>query len=175
MGSDVSRIWLSTYRSPVGALLLGVHDGHLCLCDWAGRARRSRIDRRLERAFAAGLTKGQHPLLAEAGVQLDQYFVGKRRDFDLPLGTAGTAFQSDVWEALAGIPYGEIRTYRQLAESLGQPGAVRAVASAIGANALSIFLPCHRVIGSNGQLVGYAGGIEAKQGLLALESRQFVA
>ncbi len=170
MGPDTRRIWLSTYPSPVGTLLLGAHDDHLCLCDWANRTLRQRVDRRLERAFSARLTEGQHPLLAEARAQLDEYFSGQRRDFDLPLRTAGTAFQSDVWATLAGISYGEVRTYRQLAESLDQPAAVRAVASAIGANALSIFLPCHRVIGSSGKLTGYAGGLDAKRRLLALES-----
>lgn len=175
MRSGTGRIWLSTYRSTVGALLLGVHDQHLCLSDWANRAPRQRVDRRLERAFSARLTEGKHPLLAEASAQLDEYFLGKRRDFDLPLRTAGTAFQSDAWEALAGIPYGEVRSYRQLAESLGQPAAVRAVASAVGANALSIFLPCHRVIGANGALAGYAGGLDAKRRLLALEGSRFDA
>lgn len=160
---------MQAYSSPVGKVLLGVHENRFCLCDWAGRARRLQVDRRLESVFSARMTFGRHPLITNARTQLEEYFSGDRQDFDLPLKTAGTPFQERVWQALAGIPYGEVRTYRQLAEDLGQAAAVRAVASANGANALSIVLPCHRVVGANGKLVGYAGGLEAKRQLLALE------
>ena len=169
MRPGASPMWLQSYQSPAGALLLAVHDDQLCLCDWANRARRLQVDRRLERACSARLTEGGHPLLDRVREQLDEYFLGERKAFDIPLKTAGTPFQNAVWKALAEIPYGEVRSYLQLSTSLGRPSAVRAVASANGANALSIFLPCHRVIGSHGKLVGYAGGLDTKKRLLALE------
>lgn len=104
-----------------------------------------------------------------AAVQLNAYFGGERQGFDLPLNAAGTPFQQSVWRALCAIPYGETRSYRELAEAIGNPSAVRAVARANGANPLSIVVPCHRVIGSDGTLTGYAGGLEMKARLLILE------
>lgn len=104
-----------------------------------------------------------------AADQLREYFAGERRAFDLPLDAAGTDFQRSVWRALCAIPYGETRSYRELAEAIGNPSAVRAVARANGANPLSIVVPCHRVIGADGTLTGYAGGLEMKARLLALE------
>ncbi|MFV8783287.1 methylated-DNA--[protein]-cysteine S-methyltransferase [Microbulbifer sp. SA54] len=108
-------------------------------------------------------------LTDEAAEQLRDYFEGRRRTFDLPLDAAGTPFQQGVWRALCAIPYGETRSYRELAEAIGNPKAVRAVARANGANPLSIVVPCHRVIGADGTLTGYAGGLEMKARLLALE------
>ena len=106
---------------------------------------------------------------AEACRQLDEYFAGERREFDLPLNPAGTPFQLAVWDALKTIPYGEIRSYGEIAEQIGRPGAARAVGLANGRNPISIVVPCHRVIGANGTLTGYAGGLERKQQLLSLE------
>lgn len=104
-----------------------------------------------------------------AAKQLGAYFGGEIRSFDLPLDAAGTPFQQSVWRALCAIPFGETRSYRELAEAIGNPKAVRAVARANGANPLSIVVPCHRVIGADGTLTGYAGGLEMKARLLALE------
>ena len=109
------------------------------------------------------------PLTDTAAAQLQEYFAGERQVFDLPLDAAGTDFQRRVWQALCAIPYGETRSYRELAESIGNPNAVRAVARANGANPLSIVVPCHRVIGADGTLTGYAGGLEMKARLLVLE------
>lgn len=108
-------------------------------------------------------------VLAEAERQLEEYFAGRRRSFDLPLALEGTAFQRRVWEALLNVGYGETVTYGQLADQLGQPTAARAVGLANGRNPVSIIVPCHRVIGSNGSLTGYGGGISNKQRLLDLE------
>jgi len=105
------------------------------------------------------------PLVA----QLAEYFAGHRRDFTLPLALAGTAFQQRVWAALLDIPYGETRSYGELARLLGAPGSARAVGAANGANPVSLLVPCHRVIGAGGALVGYAGGADCKKGLLLLE------
>lgn len=110
------------------------------------------------------------PLLRVAREELQEYFSGARRAFDLPLDPAGTDFQRSVWEALRAIPYGETRTYGEIAAAVGRPKAVRAVGQANHVNPLPIFIPCHRVVGKNGALTGYAGGLDLKGALLALES-----
>lgn len=112
------------------------------------------------------------PVLADARRQLAEYFAGERREFDLPLAPAGTAFQQAVWMKLREIPYGTTTSYCAIAQRLGQPTASRAVGAANGRNPLGIIVPCHRVVGSAGSLTGYAGGLERKQALLALEQGQ---
>lgn len=111
------------------------------------------------------------PVLVETERQLKEYFEGKRQGFSVPLDMRGTPFQKSVWEALLGIPFGETRTYGQLAKHVGRPSAMRAVGTASGRNPLSIVVPCHRVIGSSGELTGFAGGLEAKAQLLKIESQ----
>ncbi|WP_105103687.1 methylated-DNA--[protein]-cysteine S-methyltransferase [Microbulbifer pacificus] len=113
--------------------------------------------------------RGATAFTDQAAAQLQAYFSGALKAFDLPLAATGTPFQQSVWRALCAIPYGETRNYRQLAEAIGNPKAVRAVARANGANPLSVVVPCHRVIGSDGTLTGYAGGLEMKARLLVLE------
>lgn len=108
-------------------------------------------------------------LLKEAYRQLEEYFTGKRQVFDLPLAPQGTVFQQKVWQALTEIPFGETRSYGQIAKRIGHPKASRAVGGANNKNPLPIFIPCHRVIGANGKLVGYAGGLEVKKMLLHVE------
>lgn len=112
----------------------------------------------------------QHPLLLQCERQLTEYFAGKRREFSLPLDMLGTDFQKSVWQRLLAIPYGETRSYGQLATELGNPKAMRAVGAANGKNPLSIIVPCHRVIGASGKLTGFAGGLEVKERLLRLEA-----
>lgn len=112
-----------------------------------------------------------HPLLTEASLQLEAYFQGKRKGFDLPLGQEGTAFQQKVWDLLYLIPYGKTISYQQLSKQYGDVKAIRAVAAANGKNHLSIIVPCHRVIGSNQSLTGYAGGLWRKKWLLDHEAR----
>jgi methylated-DNA-[protein]-cysteine S-methyltransferase len=125
-----------------------------------------------DQRIPAGVTgdPGETPILARAAEQLAQYFAGTRRAFDLPLSPSGTAFQRLVWEALSTIPYGSTWTYQELARAIGKPSAMRAVGAANGKNPLSIIVPCHRVIGAGGALTGYAGGLAAKQRLLAHEA-----
>lgn len=113
--------------------------------------------------------RGDSPVFSVVGDQLDEYFRGEREQFTVPMAATGTEFQQRVWAALTTIPYGQTWTYRQLAEALGQPTAVRAVASANSRNPISIVVPCHRVIGSDGSLTGYAGGIDRKRFLLGVE------
>jgi methylated-DNA-[protein]-cysteine S-methyltransferase len=112
------------------------------------------------------------PILVETERQLEQYFAGKRSVFDLELDFVGTPFQAEVWQTLLTIPYGQTRSYGQIAAQIGRPKAVRAVGAANGRNPISIIAPCHRVVGASGDLTGFAGGLAAKQQLLALESRQ---
>jgi len=112
----------------------------------------------------------QHPVLMKTERQLGEYFTGKRKTFSVPLDLRGTPFQKNVWEALLAIPFGETRSYGQLATQLGNPRATRAVGAANGRNPISIIVPCHRVIGSSGKLTGFAGGLEAKERLLRLEN-----
>ena len=112
------------------------------------------------------------PLLRAAREALLAYFAGERRDFDLPLAPAGTDFQRAVWDALRAIPYGQTRTYGEIAAAVGRPKAVRAVGQANHVNPLPIFIPCHRVVGKNGALTGYAGGLDLKGALLALEAEK---
>lgn len=110
-------------------------------------------------------------LLAQAQRQLEEYFAGQRTAFDLPLRPQGTAFQRSVWQALQAIPYGETRTYGQIAAAVGRPKASRAVGGACHCNPIGIIIPCHRVVGASGSLTGYAGGLDRKAALLALEQR----
>ena len=109
------------------------------------------------------------PILLRAGAELGEYFAGARTKFTLPLAPAGTPFQRDVWNAIAAIPYGETAAYRDLASRIGRPASFRAAGAATGRNPLSIIVPCHRVVGADGALTGYAGGLERKRTLLALE------
>src|SRR5205085_10993638 len=108
-------------------------------------------------------------VLCEAKQQIDEYFAGSRERFDVPLAPAGTSFQRAVWNAIAEVPHGATRTYANLAERVGHPGSARAAGAATGRNPLSIIVPCHRIVGSDGSLTGYAGGLDRKRHLLALE------
>ena len=149
-------------ESPVGRLTLVASGDGLAAILWENDD-----PRRVPLSIAA--IAPDQPVLREAERQLADYFAGRRRVFDLPLDFAGTDFQKQVWAALLTIPFGETRSYGQIARQIGRPDAVRAVGAANGRNPLSIVAPCHRVIGSNGALTGFAGGLEAKAWLLAHE------
>ena len=154
---------------PCGEMIFGSFDGKLCLCDWADGRRRASVDQRLKRILNANYVEGSSDVIEKARQQLDEYFLSKRREFDIPLLFVGTDFQKKVWNELLKIPYGATVSYGELAMRIGMPNAVRAVANANAVNALSIIAPCHRVIGSNGSLTGYGGGLERKRFLLELE------
>jgi len=134
---------------------------------------RTVIDDRLTRSLEAIFVERYNEVLKDARQQLEEYFSSERRQFDLPLLMVGTDFQKSVWNELVKVSYGKTSTYLKLAERIGNKKAVRAVANANGANAISIFVPCHRIIGSNGELVGYAGGLRTKEKLLKLEQNLF--
>lgn len=158
------------YHSPCGDLLLGSFEGKLCLCDWSAEHHREFVGRRLQRVLNARYEEGTSDILQETERQLNEYFDRKRSVFDIPLLLAGSGFQEKVWKKLLEIPYGETISYATLAKRIDSPKSVRAVANANGANAISVIVPCHRVIGSNGTLTGYGGGLDAKKHLLELES-----
>lgn len=151
--------------SPVGRLKLVVHDRALLGILWE-------LEQSHHFKNATLQYKEQHPLLCETERQLKEYFQGRRKKFDLPLEMYGTEFQRQVWNALLTIPYGETRSYRELALLINRPKAVRAVGAANGKNPISIIVPCHRVIGQSGQLTGFAGGLGSKAILLNLEKPQ---
>ena len=158
------------YDSPCGKLLLGVHGQSISLCDWMIHDRVDRTLRRIDKYLTRKLERDDASLLDHAANLLDAYFKGKLKTFDIPLSLCGTEFQRRVWKELLKVPYGTTTSYKTIAESVSLPSGTRAVASAIGANPLSIFIPCHRIIGADGALTGYAGGLDAKRYLLQLES-----
>ena len=162
-------VHIQYYDSPCGKIILGSLGGELCLCDWFEKPCAGQNKRRLARLLNAIFAKEPSETLQKAAKQLDEYFAGARKGFDIPLHPAGTAFQQQVWEALLEIPYGETRTYKDIAIRVGNIRGIRAVAQAIGANGISIFIPCHRVIGSDHSLTGFAGGLDAKRILLGTE------
>ncbi|MDY3558176.1 methylated-DNA--[protein]-cysteine S-methyltransferase [Gemmata sp. JC673] len=152
-----------TMSSPIGELMLvGSKTGLVAILWENDDPLRVRID--------IGPKEARHPMLVETERQLNEYFAGRRKEFSVPLDfVTGTPFQQQVWRALLGIPFGETRSYSDLAQQVGRPKAVRAVGAANGKNPISIIGPCHRVIGSSGKLTGYAGGLAAKALLLRLE------
>lgn len=149
--------------------MLGAFGDQLCLCDWRVEKHRDHVDRRLKKILNAEFEEGSSDVIEKAVWQLDEYFARKRRTFDVPLLFVGTDFQKTVWNELQAIPFGQTLSYGDMARRIGMPTAVRAVANANGANSISIFAPCHRVIGSDRSLTGYGGGLDAKRYLLALE------
>ena len=157
-----------TIPSPVGRLTLVASDAGLAAVLWENDS-----PRRVPITVAGEDLK--HPVLREAERQLKEYFAGKRTSFELPLDFHGTDFQKRVWKALLKIPFGETRSYAQIARALGKPSAMRAVGAANGKNPISIIAPCHRVIGKDGTLTGFAGGLKAKAHLLALEQSERAA
>lgn len=167
-------IIIKRYESPCVVLLLGSYGDKLCLCDWQVEKHHDHVDRRLKRILNAEFEEGTSEVIDKAVCQLDEFFAGKRKAFDIPLLFVGTDFQKKVWAELLKIPYGETISYGEMARRIGMPKSVRALANANGANAISIFAPCHRVIGSDGSLTGYGGGLDAKKLLLELELENIV-
>jgi len=162
------------FRCSFGELKLGSYDEKLCLCDWRYRTRRNQIDQRIEKGLNATFLEKNDAVIEYACQQLLEYFAYRRKKFTIPLLLVGTAFQKKVWSRLQEVAFGETLTYLQLAESTANRESVRAVASANGANAISIFVPCHRIVGSTGSLVGYAGGTGTKAKLLSIENDLFI-
>ncbi len=169
---DLKTIQTKIYKSPIGELILGSFDENLVVCDWRYRKMRKAVDKRITEGLAAEMEAENSPVIKKAIEELDAYFAGRLQQFETPLLLVGSDFQKSVWKELLEIPYGKTMSYLGLSEKLNNEGAIRAVASANGANALSIFIPCHRVLGSDGSLTGYAGGLPAKKKLLQLEGAE---
>lgn len=166
-------IKITTYESPCGTLMLGSIDDMLCLCDWSAAKRCRQAVEKLKRALNSEIEEGTSAVIEKAAAQLDEYLAGQRTAFDVPLLFVGTDFQKTIWNELRKIAFGTTVSYGEIARQIGMPKAVRAVANAIGANVISIFVPCHRVVGSNRLLSGYRGGPEAKLKLLDREDCSF--
>jgi methylated-DNA-[protein]-cysteine S-methyltransferase len=165
-----NKIIIEYFKTPVGEIILGSFDNKLCLADWRYRKMRTAIDKRIQTGLEAEYIEVYSEINEQAKDQLTDYFSGERKEFDVPLLLVGTDFQKSVWNTLRQIPYGKTDTYLGLSKKLNNIKAIRAVAGANGANAISIIVPCHRIIGIDGSLVGYAGGLRAKQKLLELEN-----
>ena len=166
----MKTIKIQYYKSIAGELLLGCFENKLCLCDWVKEERRNTIDKKIQNALNARYEVGSSEVIKQTIKELDEYFAKKRKTFDIPLLFVGTSFQKTVWKELLNIPYGKTLSYKELAQKIDNQKAVRAVANANRLNAISILVPCHRVIGSNNKLVGYGGGLTAKKTLLFIES-----
>ena len=157
--------------TPVGKMLAGATDEGLCLFDFQYRHTIKTILKRIETHTGLLFTEKEHPVFQVLELQINQYFVGESKEFDIPLHLAGTPFQIKVWQGLLQIPYGQTRSYEQQSIFLGNEKAIRAVAGANGENGIAIIVPCHRVIGKNGSLTGYGGGLPKKKWLLEHERK----
>ena len=164
-------IYTQIYKSPCGELIIGSYKDRICLCDWNIYERRTKIDKIIGRDFNAEFKDGLTPIISETILQLDRYFGGELCEFEnIDMSIGGTIFQQLVWKELCEIGYGMTISYKDLARRLNRATSIRAVANAVGLNPISILIPCHRIIGSDGKLTGYAGGLDAKQFLIDLET-----
>lgn len=162
-------VFMSWLQSPVGPLVAGATEDGICLLEFSDRQRLETQQTTLRKVFDVPVVSGTNRHLAQLEAELTEYFDGARRVFSVPLTDPGTPFQRRVWQQLRAIPYGETRSYEDLAVALGKKNAVRAVGHANGQNRIAIVVPCHRVIGKDGGLAGYGGGLSRKQYLLDLE------
>jgi len=158
-------------ETPLGEMAAAATKDGICLLEFTSRPALESEFNRLALTFGETVTSGSNRHLRALKKQVKEYFKGKRKEFSLPLITPGTDFQTAVWNNLKKIPYGKTISYLQLAKSIKNPGAARAVAAANGSNRIAIIIPCHRVIGSDGDLVGYAGGLEKKKWLIEHEKK----
>lgn len=170
--SNVQWVTVTRLLTPLGSIFAGVSEKGVCLLEFTDRRMLETQVRRLTKLFHAQFVPGEHPVLHQLDHELKEYFAGTRKAFSIPLDFSGTNFQRSVWGELMNIPYGKTRTYQQQADAINNINAVRAVAKCNGDNRISIIIPCHRVIGKNGKLTGYSGGLWRKQRLLELESGQ---
>lgn len=169
----MKQININYHTTPIGELIIGSYDNKLCLLDFRYRKKRTTIDNRLKTNLKANYVQFEDDIIKKTKQQLKEYFDMSRKTFDIPLLLVGSTFQKQVWNALLKIPYGTTKSYQELSKIINNHKAVRAVANANGANAIGIIIPCHRIIGSNGELTGYAGGLDKKKKLLNLENNLF--
>lgn len=167
-----SSIWINRIATPLGSMIMGVSDQGLCLLEFAERRMLETQLKRLRQRMGRVFLPGDHPLMQQVKSEMDAYFDGTLRQFTVPLQAPGTVFQESVWDELRKIPYGELRSYGDVAEKIDHASAVRAVGRANGDNRIAIIIPCHRVVGADGELTGYGGGLWRKEYLLAMEQAQ---
>lgn len=172
--SQHNIIRINRLTTPLGPMFVCATEAGVCLLEFTNRKMLETELQDLQKRRNAVILMGDNTHIKQAKSELEEYFAGKRQHFTVALDPVGTDFQQRVWTVLQRIPYGETRSYLDQAKALGNPNAVRAVAGANGANKIAIIIPCHRVIGSDGKLTGYGGGLERKQRLLALESAQLL-
>ena len=169
----MNQINIQYHKTKIGDIILGSYKDKLCLLDFRHRKMRKRVDNRIKKGLNAEFVEKDTAILAQTKKELDEYLKGERKEFDIPLLVVGSDFQKKVWDALMKVPYGTTSTYLALAKEIDNEKAVRAVANANGANAIGVIIPCHRIIGSDGKLVGYGGGLPIKKRLLKLEKSHF--
>lgn len=165
----MKTVLTTDWMSPCGRITLGDMDGKLIVADWTDGWHHTTVMNRIRRRANVEFASGKTALIERAIHELEEYFAGTRRLFDLPLAFYGTEFQLKVWKALTEIPYGQLVTYADVARAAGSPKAMRAAGVAVGENPFTIIVPCHRVVGKDKTLTGYGGGYAAKRKLLALE------
>jgi len=169
----MNKISIQYYKSPIGEMLLGSYENRLCIADFRYRKMRESVDNRIQKGLKAEYVKESSEVITQTIKEMEEYFNLERKEFTVPLLLVGTEFQKSVWQGLIETPFGTTASYLELSKRIGNEKAVRAVASANGANSIAILVPCHRIIGSNGNLVGYAGGLDVKRKLLAIENNLF--
>ncbi|EOG7719245.1 methylated-DNA--[protein]-cysteine S-methyltransferase [Vibrio parahaemolyticus] len=170
----MKQINIQYFKHPYAEFVLGSYENQLCLCDFRYRKMRDTVDRRIQRGLSAPFVEQSDEVLVSTKAQLTEYFLGERSVFTVPLLLVGSDFQKSVWSELAKVQYGDTTTYEALASSIGAECPISAIGSANGANSLAIIIPCHRVIGSQSELVGYGGGLSLKKRLLELEQNLFI-
>jgi len=168
----MSKVIYRHVESPLGTLIIGVTSRGCCLLEFEDSHSLTKINSRYNKWYNMECVEGSHPTLDSLESELKAYFEGKLSSFSIPLDLRGTPFEISVWNELLNIPYGETKSYLEIARAIGNPSASRAVGRANGNNPVVIVVPCHRVIASNGTLHGYGGGLWRKEKLLALESRK---
>ena len=167
--NKVNIITIARLESPLGPMFAAVFEDKLCLLEFTDRRMLETEFKAINKTLKATILQGHHPLFEDLQKQLNEYFSGNRKEFFIPLFTPGSEFQRSVWEELQRIPFGSTRSYKEQATALNKPAAVRAVANSNGMNRIAILIPCHRVIGADGNLTGYGGGLWRKKFLLDLE------
>lgn len=166
-----STIITTKIETPIGEMIAGATDRGLCLLEFCDRPALPKEIDELQRLLDAEIDEGEHQILNQTRKEIKEYFMGSRKSFDVVLNPPGSQFQMKVWKLLTEIPYGETSSYKSQSVRLGNVKAIRAVGKANGENRISIIIPCHRVIGQNGDLIGYGGGIWRKQFLLEFEAK----
>jgi len=166
----MNTINIQYYKTKIGELILGSYENKLCILDFRYRRMRSVVDKRIKDSLQAEFIEQDDKILQETRKQIDKYLAGERKKFEIPILMIGSDFQKQVWKELMKVKYGETASYLDLAKRIDNQKAVRAVASANGANSIGLIIPCHRIIETNGGLGGYGGGLPVKKRLLKIEA-----